>query len=90
MQSEDDAKRLVIDSLAVLKWHCLRASAPTSRIVSSDDLRLDGNGVTILSTVEVDESFTESRSAHYSISPHDDIIRLRYVSIDGQLRRSWW
>jgi circadian clock protein KaiC len=38
-------------------------------------------GVTILSTVEVDEFFTE-----FPFST-DDIIRLRYVSIDGQLRK---
>jgi circadian clock protein KaiC len=45
-------------------------------------------GVTILSTVEVDESFTEFPFSTYSISfLTDDIIRLRYVSIDGQLRK---
>jgi circadian clock protein KaiC len=44
--------------------------------------------VTILSTVEVDESFTEFPFSTYSISfLTDDIIRLRYVSIDGQLRK---
>ena len=45
-------------------------------------------GVTILSTVEVDEFFTEFPFSTYSISfLTDDIIRLRYVSIDGQLRK---
>jgi circadian clock protein KaiC len=49
---------------------------------------LTGIGVTILSTVEVDESFTEFSFSTYSISfLTDDIIRLRYVSIDGQLRK---
>jgi circadian clock protein KaiC len=49
---------------------------------------LTGIGVTILSTVEVDESFTEFPFSTYSISfLTDDIIRLRYVSIDGQLRK---
>ena len=49
---------------------------------------LTGIGVTILSTVEVDESFTEFPFSTYSISfLCDDIIRLRYVSIDGQLRK---
>jgi circadian clock protein KaiC len=44
--------------------------------------------VTILSTVEVDESFTEFPFSTYSISfLCDDIIRLRYVSIEGQLRK---
>jgi len=49
---------------------------------------LTGIGVTILSTVEVDESFTEFPFSTYSISfLTDDILRLRYVSIDGQLRK---
>ena len=42
--------------------------------------------MTILSTVEVEENFTELRFSHYTISfLTDDIIRLRYVEIDGQL-----
>jgi circadian clock protein KaiC len=49
---------------------------------------LTGIGVTILSTVEVDESFTEFPFSTYSISfLCDDIIRVRYVSIDGKLRK---
>ena len=49
---------------------------------------LTGIGVTILSTVEVDESFTEFPFSTYSISfLCDDIIRLRYISIDDQLRK---
>jgi circadian clock protein KaiC len=49
---------------------------------------LTGIGVTILSTVEVDESFTEFPFSTYSISfLTDDIIRMRYVSIEGQLRK---
>lgn len=44
--------------------------------------------MTILSTVEVNESFTEFPFSTYSISfLTDDIIRLRYVCIDGQLRK---
>jgi circadian clock protein KaiC len=44
--------------------------------------------VTILSTVEVDESFTQFPFSTYSISfLTDDIIRLRYVCIDGELRK---
>jgi circadian clock protein KaiC len=49
---------------------------------------LTGVGVTILSTVEVNESFVEFPFSTYSISfLTDDIVRLRYVSIDGQLRK---
>jgi circadian clock protein KaiC len=49
---------------------------------------LTGIGVTILSTVEVNESFTEFPFSTYSISfLTDDIIRLRYVCIDDQLRK---
>jgi circadian clock protein KaiC len=49
---------------------------------------LTGIGVTILSTVEVDESFTEFPFSTYSISfLCDDVIRMRYVSIDGKLRK---
>ena len=83
------AKRLVIDSLAGFEM----ALAPGFR----DDFReslyrmicaLTGTGVTILSTVEVDDSFTEFPFSTYSISfLTDDIIRLRYVEIEGQLRK---
>ena len=49
---------------------------------------LTRTGVTIVSTVEVIESFTELALSPYSISfLSDDIIRLRYVEIDGQLRK---
>src|SRR6185369_7819919 len=49
---------------------------------------LTGAGVTILSTVEVEDSFTEMSFSHYTISfLTDDIVRLRYVEIDGQLRK---
>jgi circadian clock protein KaiC len=49
---------------------------------------LTGAGVTILSTVEVEDKFTEMSLSHYTISfLTDDIIRLRYVEIDGQLRK---
>ncbi len=45
-------------------------------------------GVTILSTVEVQETFTEFALSSYAISfLSEDILRLRYVSIDGQLRK---
>jgi circadian clock protein KaiC len=49
---------------------------------------LTGAGVTIVSTVEVEDTFTGLPFSHYSISfLTDDIIRLRYVEIGGQLRK---
>jgi circadian clock protein KaiC len=83
------AKRLVIDSLAGFEM----ALSPGFRADFRESLyrmifALTGIGVTILSTVEVDESFTEFPFSTYSISfLTDDIVRLRYVSIDGQLRK---
>ncbi len=83
------AKRLVIDSLAGLEM----ALAPGFRTDFRESLyrvisALAGIGVTILSTVELEESFTELPFSAYSISfLADDIIRFRYVEIDGQLRK---
>lgn len=83
------AKRLVIDSLAGFEM----ALAPGFRADFRESLyrmifALTGLGVTVLSTVEMEESFTELLLSTYSISfLTDDIIRLRYVEIDGQLRR---
>jgi circadian clock protein KaiC len=83
------AKRLVIDSLAGFEM----ALSPGFRADFRESLyrmifAFTGIGVTILSTVEVDESFTEFPFSTYSISfLTDDIIRLRYVSINGQLRK---
>jgi circadian clock protein KaiC len=83
------AKRLVIDSLAGFEM----ALSPGFREDFRESLyrmifALTGIGVTILSTVEVDESFTEFPFSTYSISfLTDDIVRLRYVSIEGQLRK---
>jgi circadian clock protein KaiC len=83
------AKRLVIDSLVGFEM----ALAPGFR----DDFReslyrmivaLTSAGVTILSTVEVEDNFTSFQFSHYAISfLTDDIIRMRYVEIDGQLRK---
>jgi circadian clock protein KaiC len=84
-----DAKRLVIDSLAGFEM----ALSPGFREDFRESLyrmifALTGIGVTILSTVEVVESFTEFPFSTYSISfLTDDIIRLRYVSVEGQLRK---
>jgi circadian clock protein KaiC len=83
------AKRLVIDSLAGFEM----ALSPGFREDFRESLyrmifALTGIGVTVLSTVEVDESFTEFPFSTYSISfLTDDIVRLRYVSIEGQLRK---
>ena len=44
--------------------------------------------MTILTTVEVEDNFTALQFSHYSVSfLTDDILRLRYVEIDGQLRK---
>jgi circadian clock protein KaiC len=83
------AKRLVIDSLVSLEM----ALAPGFREDFRESLyrlivALTGAGVTILSTVEVEDSFTGFSFSHYTISfLTDDILRLRYVEIDGQLRK---
>jgi hypothetical protein len=75
----------VIDSLAGFEM----ALAPGFRADFRESLyrmitALTGVGVTILSTVEVNESFTEFPFSTYSMSfLTDDIIRLRYVCIDG-------
>ncbi|HUS07692.1 MAG TPA: ATPase domain-containing protein [Bryobacteraceae bacterium] len=86
---ETHAKRLVIDSLAGFEM----ALAPGFRADFRESLyrmiyALTGIGVTILSTVEMDESFTGLLFSTYSVSfLTDDIIRLRYAEIEGQLRR---
>ncbi len=83
------AKRLVVDSLAGFEM----ALAPGFRTDFRESLyrmigALTRTGVTIVSTVEVTESFTELALSPYSISfLSDDIVRLRYVEIDGQLRK---
>ena len=83
------AKRLVIDSLVGFEM----ALAPSFRVDFRESLyrmiaALTGSGVTILSTVEVEDSFTALQFSHYTISfLTDDIIRMRYVEIDGQLRK---
>jgi circadian clock protein KaiC len=83
------AKRLVIDSLAGFEL----ALAPGFREDFRESLyrmigALTRTGVTIVSTVELVESFTELALSPYSISfLSDDIIRLRYVEIAGQLRK---
>jgi circadian clock protein KaiC len=83
------AKRLVIDSLAGFEM----ALAPGFRTDFRESLyrmifSLTGMGITILSTLEMEESFRELLFSTFSISfLTDDIIRLRYVEIEGQLRK---
>jgi circadian clock protein KaiC len=83
------AKRLVIDSLVGFEM----ALAPGYRADFRESLyrmivALTSAGVTILTTVEVEDSFTALQFSHYTVSfLTDDIIRLRYVEIDGQLRK---
>jgi len=81
------AKRLVIDSLAGFEM----ALAPAFRADFRESLyrmifALTAIGITILSTLEMPETFTELAFSSYSISfLTDDIIRMRYVEIDGEL-----
>ncbi len=83
------AKRVVIDSLVGFEM----ALAPGFRTDFRESLyRMVGAltrlGITIMSTVEIEENFTSMGLSNFAISfLSDEIIRLRYVSIDGQLRR---
>jgi circadian clock protein KaiC len=82
-------KRLVIDSLVGFEM----ALAPDYRTDFRESLyRMIGAltrlGVTIISTVEVEENFTSMGLSNFTISfLADDIVRLRYASINGQLRK---
>jgi circadian clock protein KaiC len=83
------ARRLVIDSLAGFEL----ALAPGFRQDFRESLyrmigAVTGLGVTIVSTVEVAESFTDLPLSSYAISFLTDvIIRLRYIELAGQLRK---
>jgi circadian clock protein KaiC len=82
-------KRLVIDSLVGFEM----ALAPGFRTDFRESLyrmiaALTRLGVTIVSTVEVAEVFTSFTLSNFTVSfLADDIVRLRYVSINGQLRK---
>jgi circadian clock protein KaiC len=84
-----NAKRLVIDSLVGFEM----ALAPGFREDFRESLyrmiaALTGAGVTIVTTVETEDNFSSMQFSRYAISfLTDDIIRLRYVEIDGQLRK---
>jgi len=83
------AKRVVIDSLAGFEM----ALAPSFRADFRESLyrmiaALTRLGVTIISTAEVVEEFTSMALSNFTISfLAEDIVRMRYVSINGQLRR---
>jgi circadian clock protein KaiC len=83
------AKRLVIDSLVGFEM----ALAPAFRTDFRESLyrmiaALTRLGVTIVSTVEVAETFTSLNLSNFTVSfLADDIVRMRYVSINGQLRK---
>lgn len=86
---EVGAKRLVIDSIAGFEL----ALAPAFRTDFRESLyrMISGFtrlGVTVVSTVEVQSNFGSFDFSNYSISfLADDIVRLSYVSIQGQLRK---
>jgi circadian clock protein KaiC len=86
---EIGCKRLVIDSLVGFEM----ALAPGFRTDFRESLyRMIGAltrlGVTIVTTVEVAEEFTSMNLSNFTVSfLADDILRLRYVSINGQLRK---
>jgi circadian clock protein KaiC len=83
------AKRVVIDSMVGFEM----ALAPDFRHEFRESLyRMIGAltrlGVTVVSTVEVEENFISMGLSNFAISfLSDDILRLRYVSINGQLRK---
>lgn len=82
-------KRLVIDSLVGFEL----ALAPGFRADFRESLyrmigALTRMGVTIVSTVEIEENFQSMGLSNFAVSfLADDLLRLRYVSINGQLRK---
>jgi circadian clock protein KaiC len=86
---EIGARRLVIDSLVGFEM----ALAPGFRQDFRESLyrmiaALTRLGVTIISTVEIEEDFTSMSLSKFTVSfLADDILRLRYVSINGQWRK---
>jgi len=83
------AKRAVIDSLSGLEL----ALAPTFREDFRESLyrmlgSLTGLGVTVMATVELEDSYTDLRFSPQGIAfLTDAIIVQRYVELDGQLKR---
>lgn len=87
---EVGAKRVVIDSVSGLEL----ALAPSFREDFRESLyrlvgALTGTGITVLMTMEIEQNTSDLRFSPYLVSfLADDIILLRYVEIDGQLRKS--
>jgi circadian clock protein KaiC len=87
--NEIGARRLVIDSLVGFEM----ALAPGFREDFRESLyrmiaALTRLGVTIISTVEIEEEFTSMDLSKFTVSfLADDIVRMRYVSINGQWRK---
>ncbi|MBI3946034.1 MAG: AAA family ATPase [Armatimonadetes bacterium] len=83
------AKRVVVDSVAGFEM----ALAPTFREDFRESLyrlvgALTGGGMAVLLPTEVTESFLDLRFSPHLVSfLADDIILLRYVEIEGRLRR---
>ncbi|MFN3652910.1 MAG: ATPase domain-containing protein [Armatimonadota bacterium] len=83
------ATRVVIDSLVGFEM----ALAPAFRADFRESLyrllsALTGRGITVLSSVEVTDSFQELRLSPHHISFLTDVIILqRYVELEGQLRK---
>jgi circadian clock protein KaiC len=83
------ARRAVIDSLSGLEL----ALAPTFRADFRESLyrmmgALTGLGVTVMATVELEDTYTDLRFSPEGIAfLTDAIIVQRYVELDGQLRR---
>jgi len=84
------AKRAVIDSLSGLEL----ALAPAFRRDFRESIyrmmgSLTGSGVTVMATAELEDAYTELRLSPQNIGfLTDAIVILRYVQIDGQLRRA--
>ena len=87
--NEIGCKRLVIDSLVGFEM----ALAPGFRTDFRESLyrmiaALTRLGVTIISTVEIEDDFTSINLSKFTVSfLADDIVRMRYVSINGQWRK---
>jgi circadian clock protein KaiC len=84
------ARRAVIDSLSGLEV----ALAPTFREDFRESLyrmigALTGSGVTVVATVELDDSYGELRFSPQGIAfLTDAVVVQRYVELEGQLRRA--
>jgi circadian clock protein KaiC len=84
------AKRAVIDSLSGLEL----ALAPTFREDFRESLyrmigTLTGSGVTVMATVELEDSYTELQFSPQGVAfLTDAIVMQRYVELEGQLRRA--